>query len=36
MDRLVADVAELLDHLGFEACHIVGNSAGGYIAQNWR
>ena len=34
MDRLVADVTELLAHLGVEACHIVGNSAGGYIAQN--
>jgi pimeloyl-ACP methyl ester carboxylesterase len=34
MDRLVADVAELLDHLGVKSCHIVGNSAGGYIAQN--
>jgi pimeloyl-ACP methyl ester carboxylesterase len=34
MDRLVADVSELLDHLGVKACHIVGNSAGGYIAQN--
>lgn len=34
MDRLVADVAELLDHLKIEAPHIVGNSAGGYLAQN--
>jgi 3-oxoadipate enol-lactonase len=34
MVRLVADVAELLDHLGVKSCHIVGNSAGGYIAQN--
>ncbi len=34
MDRLVADVSELLAHLGVKACHIVGNSAGGYIAQN--
>ena len=34
MDRLVADVEELLDHLGVRSCHIVGNSAGGYIAQN--
>src|SRR5882724_272117 len=34
MDRLVADVAELLDHLGCKAAHIVGNSAGGYVAQN--
>src|SRR5579863_2735403 len=28
LDRLVADVAELLDHLGPESAHIVGNSAG--------
>jgi pimeloyl-ACP methyl ester carboxylesterase len=34
MARLVADVEELLAHLRVEACHIVGNSAGGYIAQN--
>ena len=34
MDRLVADVAELLDHLGCKSAHIVGNSAGGYVAQN--
>ena len=34
MDRLVADVVELLDHLGIEKTHIVGNSAGGYIGQN--
>ena len=34
MDRLVADVAELLDHLGCPSVHIVGNSAGGYVAQN--
>jgi 3-oxoadipate enol-lactonase len=34
MDRLVADVEELLAHLDVGACHIVGNSAGGYIAQN--
>ena len=34
MDRLVADVSELLAHLGVKSCHIVGNSAGGYIAQN--
>jgi 3-oxoadipate enol-lactonase len=31
--RLVADVAELLDHLGCASAHIVGNSAGGYLAQ---
>jgi pimeloyl-ACP methyl ester carboxylesterase len=34
MDRLVADVSELLDHLGCPSAHIVGNSAGGYIGQN--
>ncbi len=33
LDRLVADVAELLDHLGVESAHIVGNSAGGYLGQ---
>ena len=31
MDRLVADVSELLDHLDAEPAHIVGNSAGGYL-----
>jgi pimeloyl-ACP methyl ester carboxylesterase len=34
MDRLVQDVRELLDHLGCGGVHIVGNSAGGYVAQN--
>jgi 3-oxoadipate enol-lactonase len=34
MDRLVQDVRDLLDHLGCGAVHIVGNSAGGYLAQN--
>jgi 3-oxoadipate enol-lactonase len=34
MDRLVHDARELLDHLGCDAAHIVGNSAGGYVAQN--
>ena len=33
LERLVTDVAELLDHLGTSAPHIVGNSAGGYLAQ---
>jgi pimeloyl-ACP methyl ester carboxylesterase len=33
LERLVTDVAELLDHLGFESAHIVGNSAGGYLGQ---
>jgi 3-oxoadipate enol-lactonase len=34
MARLVRDTAELLDHLALRSVHIVGNSAGGYIAQN--
>jgi len=34
MARLVMDVSELLDHLGCPQAHIVGNSAGGYVAQN--
>ena len=34
MDRLVQDVRELLDRLGCDAVHVVGNSAGGYVAQN--
>jgi 3-oxoadipate enol-lactonase len=33
LDRLVADVVELLDHLEIPAAHIVGNSAGGYLGQ---
>jgi len=33
LERLVADVAELLDHLGCSGAHIVGNSAGGYLGQ---
>jgi 3-oxoadipate enol-lactonase len=33
LERLVTDVAELLDHLGVAAAHIVGNSAGGYLGQ---
>ena len=33
LDRLVGDVGELLDHLGVERAHIVGNSAGGYLGQ---
>jgi 3-oxoadipate enol-lactonase len=33
LNRLVADVAELLDHLGVASAHIVGNSAGGYLGQ---
>ncbi len=34
MDRLVRDVRELLDHIAAGPVHIVGNSAGGYVAQN--
>jgi pimeloyl-ACP methyl ester carboxylesterase len=33
LERLVADVAELMDHLGRPSAHIVGNSAGGYLGQ---
>jgi pimeloyl-ACP methyl ester carboxylesterase len=34
IDRLVQDVRELLDHIGPPGpVHVVGNSAGGYIAQ---
>jgi pimeloyl-ACP methyl ester carboxylesterase len=33
LERLVTDVVELLDHLGCETAHIVGNSAGGYLGQ---
>src|SRR5689334_24329082 len=33
LERLVKDVAELLDHLGLDSTHIVGNSAGGYLGQ---
>jgi pimeloyl-ACP methyl ester carboxylesterase len=33
LERLVADVAELLDHLGCDSAHVVGNSAGGYLGQ---
>lgn len=33
MERLVKDVLELLAHLGLAKVHIVGNSAGGYVAQ---
>ena len=34
MDRLVQDVRELLEEIGAGPVHIVGNSAGGYVAQN--
>jgi pimeloyl-ACP methyl ester carboxylesterase len=33
LERLVDDVAALMDHLGCTSAHIVGNSAGGYLAQ---
>ena len=33
LDRLVLDAVELLDHLGLEHAHVVGNSAGGYLGQ---
>ena len=32
-ERLVADVCELMDHLGCPSAHIVSNSAGGYLGQ---
>ena len=34
MDRLVQDVRELMNRLGCDRAHFVGNSAGGYVAQN--
>jgi 3-oxoadipate enol-lactonase len=33
LDRLVTDVAELMDHLSLASADIVGNSAGGYLGQ---
>src|SRR4029077_20372801 len=33
VERLVADVAELMDHIDCPSAHIVGNSAGGYLGQ---
>src|SRR5499427_256075 len=33
LERLVRDVAELMDHLGCASAHIVGNSADGYLGQ---
>src|SRR5580698_10469211 len=33
LERLVADVVALLDHLGLDSAHVVGNSAGGYRGQ---
>lgn len=34
MERLVEDVAELMEAIGCASAHFVGNSAGGYVAQN--
>ena len=31
--RCVADVTDLMDHLGDKSAHMVANSAGGYVAQ---
>jgi pimeloyl-ACP methyl ester carboxylesterase len=33
LQHLVDDAVELLDKLGVERAHVVGNSAGGYVAQ---
>ena len=33
LERLVGDVAELMDHLDLASAHVVGNSAGGYLGQ---
>jgi pimeloyl-ACP methyl ester carboxylesterase len=33
LEHLVGDVVELLDRLGCKRAHVVGNSAGGYVAQ---
>jgi 3-oxoadipate enol-lactonase len=33
LDHLVGDAVELLDRLGCDSAHVVGNSAGGYVAQ---
>ena len=33
LDQLVGDAQDLLDQLGCSAAHVVGNSAGGYVAQ---
>jgi 3-oxoadipate enol-lactonase len=33
LERIVADVAGLMEHLGLPSVHIVGNSAGGYLGQ---
>lgn len=34
MERLVADLVELIAHLELPAVHLLGNSAGGYVCQN--
>jgi pimeloyl-ACP methyl ester carboxylesterase len=34
MDRLVTDVQELMDHLELARAHVLGYSAGGFIAQH--
>jgi pimeloyl-ACP methyl ester carboxylesterase len=33
LERLVADVAELMDHINCSSARVVGNSAGGYLGQ---
>jgi pimeloyl-ACP methyl ester carboxylesterase len=33
LDQLVADAIQLLDVVGSDAAHVVGNSAGGYVGQ---
>src|SRR5687768_16132919 len=33
-ERLSADAVELLDHLGIEAAHLAGSSAGGIVSQS--
>ena len=35
LERLVADVAELMDHIDCPSAHIVGNSAGGTGELPW-
>jgi len=34
MERLVQDVVELMAQVGCQSAHFIGNSAGGYVAQN--
>ncbi|WP_417725160.1 alpha/beta fold hydrolase [Salipiger sp.] len=34
VERLMADVLEMLDAAGCDAAHLAGNSAGGYLAQH--